>query len=128
MNGPIISAADDPLFNSRKRLFFFKQEDETDEEFAERLGIPCSKIRGWKYRGHQPEMGTVVLLADRLNVNIGWLGAGRGHYLAFHAGVKVRMIPREPIILYQFIGPDGRPEGPCFEEGKLCKGKNGVRT
>lgn len=122
MNGPVTDASQDPLFCSyAKRLFWFKHKGESDAEFAERLGIPCSKIRGWKYRGHKPEINDVAHIADRLNVDLGWLGAGRDHYLAFHAGVNVRMIPREPIILYQFVAPDGRPEGPCFEEGETCK-------
>lgn len=129
MNGPILNAANDPLFNTfSKRLFFFKRKDETDEEFATRLGIPCSRLRGWRYRGHEPSMGAVVDVADRLDLDIGWLGTGRDHYLALHAGVKVRMIPRTPIILYQLLSRDGKPEGSPFEEGEICTGMVKVST
>jgi transcriptional regulator with XRE-family HTH domain len=126
MNGPILNAADDPLFCTfAKRLLWFKRKGETDEQLAERLGIPCSRLRGWRYRKHEPSMGAVAHLADVLNVDLGWLGSGRNHYLAFHQGVKVRLIPREPIVLYQLVGSDGKPEGPVFEEGAMLKQRQG---
>lgn len=78
----IENATNDPRFDTFwKRLNFFREPDETDEEFAERIGVEMPLFNDWRH-GNGPGDVPVTLfqsVAQRLDVFMGWLATGMGH-------------------------------------------------
>ncbi|AFM26029.1 hypothetical protein [Desulfomonile tiedjei] len=108
-------AAHDPKYSTFvKRLTSFKKrktkysKGETDEQFCSRLGISLSKFRSWKYKSVEPDVISALVLADRLDVKLEWLIAGRGHEVEFlnGEGLRVTRIPREPLEIVEEIGAE----------------------
>jgi hypothetical protein len=105
MNRPITDASQDPRFNTfAKRLFWFKRKKEIDEQFAQRIGTTYSRLEGWKYRNHTPQIHDVIHIADALDVCVTWLVMGHGHRAELMPGnVRATEIPREPIRVYEDV-------------------------
>ena len=107
------SAANDPRFDTAwKRLNWFRRPDETDEQFAERLGISLSDLNQWRANGEVPDetIDFYEALGKRLDVCPFWLTTGMRHGTSIlpNGGRPVRLtsIPRfKPY--YQFVD---RPE------------------
>jgi hypothetical protein len=64
------------------RLMQFKRPEESNRAFCRRIGIPPQQLRNWQLstpeRPVQPKISTIVPLAERLGVTLGWLAAGEG--------------------------------------------------
>lgn len=105
---PITDASQDDRFDTFfKRLIWFKGKKESDEAFSCRIGIPFSRFKGWKYRGHAPKLEDVVRISDILDVSAAWLAVGRGHRSTLAPGGRVIEIPREPYFIYDDIDQEG---------------------
>jgi len=92
-------AANDPRFDtSWKRLNWFRRPNETDEQFAERLGISLSDLNDWRVTGEAPDetIDYYKPLCRKLDVDAFWLIDGEGHEAKMLRDDKTRLtsIPR----------------------------------
>lgn len=93
------AAASDPRFDTAwKRLNWFRRPNETDEQFAERLGISLSDLNQWRASGEAPDetLDFYGALCRRLDVCAFWLTSGDGHEASALPDGKTRLtsIPR----------------------------------
>lgn len=83
-NGDIMMSDNDDFrvisrFDSfSKRIRLFQGADESDREFAARLGVKLRRLQNWKYRGVVPLMNTIRDLSETLSISPIFLSHGWG--------------------------------------------------
>jgi len=111
---PITDCAQDPRFNTfAKRLIFFQGQDETDAEFAKRLGMALSTLRRWKRSDTPPNFrwGRGETVAEALDVGYHWLFYGWNHKVTFAVnGLRLTVFRRYKSRHLWGEFPDRQPE------------------